>query len=316
METTVQYTPAQYSTGHTTVQYSAGPGTVQYLTPDLQSDKAVTDGFEQNYFIKRVLGKGGFGVVYTGQRIRDGLAVAIKEVPCSRVLEWSVLGGRSVPLELRLLYSAQTVPGVVRLIDYYDKGSTFLYVMEYSAHSRDLFDFISQRGPLAETVARQLFRQVLDTVLLCYQRGIVHRDIKDENLIIDTNTGELKLIDFGSGAFRREEPFTDFDGEYLLLQQILSTLLYLALCRHARVLPARVDYPEELLRGRADRLVAGNPPVRHGDRGHSLRERPGHLQRSPPLPRHPVHRVPGPHPGLPPGEQGDPGDQELVKVPV
>ena len=172
------------------------------------------DTVEHAFIIRGVLGKGGFGVVYSGVRMQDGLNVAIKEVPVNKVLEWSMLGERSVPMELRLLYSCQSVPGVVRLIDFYDRGDYFLYIMEYSPSCRDLFDFISQKGPLEENFARELFKQVVDIVIHCYQLGVVHRDIKDENLIIDTNTGKLKLIDFGSGAFRQEEPYTEFDGEY------------------------------------------------------------------------------------------------------
>ena len=172
------------------------------------------------YKIESVLGKGGFGTVYAGVRISDGLRVAIKEVPVNKVLEWSVLGGRSVPLELRLLYSCQSVAGVVRLVDYYDRGDSFLYIMERPADCRDLFDFISQRGALEEDMARGLFKQVVDTVIDCYERGVVHRDIKDENLIMDMNTGTLKLIDFGSGAFRRSEPYDEFDGK--LMSELLN----------------------------------------------------------------------------------------------
>ena len=176
------------------------------------------DTVEHAFIIRGVLGKGGFGVVYSGVRVQDGLSVAIKEVPVNKVLEWSMLGDRSVPMELRLLYSCQSVPGVVRLIDFYDRGDYFLYIMEYSPSCRDLFDFISQKGPLEENFARELFKQVVDIVLQCYHLGVVHRDIKDENLIIDTNTGKLKLIDFGSGAFVKSDPFTDYDGKNCLLK--------------------------------------------------------------------------------------------------
>ena len=164
------------------------------------------------YRVTGILGKGGFGVVYSGVRLHDGLQVAIKEVPINKVLEWSNLGDRSVPLELKLLFSCQSVAGVVRLIDFCQRGDYFLYIMEYSPNCRDLFDFISQKGALDENFARELFKQVVDIVIECYQHGVVHRDIKDENLIIDTNTGHIKLIDFGSGAFVKDEPYTDYDG--------------------------------------------------------------------------------------------------------
>merc|ERR1712123_134532 len=70
--------------------------------------------FERSYRVGEVLGKGGFGTVYSGNRIRDGRSVAIKHVARSKVAEWDLLNGRKVPMELKLLRTVQGVEGVVR----------------------------------------------------------------------------------------------------------------------------------------------------------------------------------------------------------
>merc|ERR1719245_1780102 len=168
--------------------------------------------FEDAYRVGDVLGKGGFGTVYAGLRVRDKREVAIKHVARNKVMEWASLNGRRVPLELKLLHTVQSVDGVIKLLDFFEKSDSFIYILEKPAHSKDLFDFITDKGSLEEQLAKNFFKQITDTVIACHKKGIVHRDIKDENVIIDLKSGKCSLIDFGSGALLKEEVYTDFDG--------------------------------------------------------------------------------------------------------
>ena len=54
--------------------------------------------------------------------------------------------------------------------------------------------------------------QVVDTLITCQERGVLHGDIKDENILIDLNTSRVKLIDFGSGAWIQPGAFTEYQG--------------------------------------------------------------------------------------------------------
>ncbi len=160
--------------------------------------------------------------MYAGYRLRDRMPVAIKHVSKSRVTAMDSLpqlpsvpfgSPCRVPLEVSLLRLVDGVPGVVRLLDVFDLPDCFMLVMERLDNSRDLFDFISDNGCLSEALARSFFAQITDTVCQCQARGVLHRDIKDENVIVDTKSLRVKLIDFGSGSQLHDEIYTDFDGE-------------------------------------------------------------------------------------------------------
>jgi len=167
--------------------------------------------FHRLYSLEGILGKGGFGTVHAGVRRRDGEQVAVKEVIKSLVNSED----NNIPLEVRLMQQVNDVPGVIRMIDFFDMADSFYIVMERVNNCKDLFDFISEQGPLSETLAKRIFHQLVETVMQCHVRGVVHRDIKDENILIDTSNKNVKLIDFGSGSYLHEETYSEFDGTHV-----------------------------------------------------------------------------------------------------
>ena len=118
-----------------------------------------------------------------------------------------------MPIEVALMRKVAGVSGCVKLYDFFENEKGYIIVMEKPSNAMDFFDYITERGALPESDARFLFRQVVETVCAVHARGVVHRDLKDENLLIDPETLKLTLIDFGSGAFLEDKIYTDFDGE-------------------------------------------------------------------------------------------------------
>merc|ERR1712227_654200 len=174
--------------------------------------KSIEDGtreFYKLYKLEETLGKGGFGTVFSAIRLKDKLQVAVKEVYKAKIIKKTADG--KMPLEVALMQQVQNVPGVIKILDWFEMAESFFIVME-RCRGQDLFDYISEHGALSENMARILFKQLLNTVLMCHNNGVLHRDIKDENILIDASNNQIKLIDFGSGTYLHDGLYNDFEG--------------------------------------------------------------------------------------------------------
>lgn len=179
--------------------------------------------FDRKYTTCSLLGKGGFGAVYAGYRNSDHFPVAIKVISKNRVLKST---SNNIPIEVALMQMTNHIDGVIKLMEYFELPDCFMLILERMltttkgneniqttcTNVKDLFDFISDNGPLKEDLARHIFKQVVHTITDIHQAGVIHRDIKDENILIDCQSKKVKIIDFGSGAKLQEDIYTDFDG--------------------------------------------------------------------------------------------------------
>ncbi|XP_050843732.1 serine/threonine-protein kinase pim-1-like, partial [Serinus canaria] len=121
--------------------------------------------------------------------------------------------GTSAPLEIVLLAKVSCgCAGVIQLLEWLELPVSFLLVLECLERCQKLSGFLAERRFLPEEEARELFRQVLEAVQHCTSCGVLHRDIKPENFLLDLASGQLKLIDFGCGAFLQDTAYTQFAG--------------------------------------------------------------------------------------------------------
>ncbi|XP_030586264.1 serine/threonine-protein kinase pim-2-like [Archocentrus centrarchus] len=180
--------------------------------------------FEATYKELHKLGEGGFGSVYAGWRMSDSLPVAIKHIPKKDVeYEQVVLNGKThmIPLEVLLMLkvgggplSVGTSPAI-SLLDWCDLEEEILVVMERPVPCVSLHSYMENNGgPLEEHVAKNIMKQLVDAALMMHSKGVFHRDLKTENLLLETASSDLRvrIIDFGCGCWVQEEPQSIFSG--------------------------------------------------------------------------------------------------------
>lgn len=145
------------------------------------------------YSLERELGRGGMGVVYLARDVRLDRDVAIKVLPTHL--------SHTAEARDRFLREARTAaslshPHIVPIHRVGEAGGFVFFVMSYVA-GETLGDRLRRAGPLSPAEATRVLREVAWALAYAHGRGIVHRDVKPDNILLEAGTGRALVTDFG-----------------------------------------------------------------------------------------------------------------------
>lgn len=178
--------------------------------------KAIAD-----FVILEEMGQGAYGQVKLARYKRNhAKRVVLKYVTKRRILVDTWTRDRrlgTVPLEIHVLdylrRDGLRHPNIVEMTDFFeDDINYYIEMIPHGLPGMDLFDYIELKVNMDEDECRSIFIQVARALHHLHTKaGVVHRDIKDENVVLD-GEGNIKVIDFGSAAYIRNGPFDVFVG--------------------------------------------------------------------------------------------------------
>lgn len=149
------------------------------------------------YELRKLLGVGASAKVYHATNVDTGQSVAVKAVSKNKVLHQGGFGASNVEREISILHRLHH-PNIIELYEVLATKTKIYFVVELAAGG-ELFHEVAGKGRLSEDIARRYFRQLISAVKHCHSRGVFHRDLKLDNLLLDED-GNLKVTDFGLSA--------------------------------------------------------------------------------------------------------------------
>jgi hypothetical protein len=155
---------------------------------------AIEDEFE---IIDEIIGEGGYCVVHKGRDRRTGELVAVK------MLSKNETSAREFWSEVDVLRVAGQHPNIMQLRGTFETDDCW-YIVQDLAQDGELFDHLISKGAYSEKQASTAMRELCDALHYLHRKGIVHGDIKPENILL--HRGRMCLVDFGV-SFRLGERF-------------------------------------------------------------------------------------------------------------
>lgn len=148
---------------------------------------------EGRYQVQRLLGRGGMGAVHLAHDLQLDRLVAIKELP-EEYARVASLRERFLR-EVRMAASFSH-PNIVPVYAVEEHGQSLAFVMGF-IEGESLAERVRRAGPLSARETLRLLLDVAYALAYAHGRGVVHRDIKPDNIMIERATGRALLMDFG-----------------------------------------------------------------------------------------------------------------------
>ncbi|MCO5598837.1 hypothetical protein L7F22_052936 [Adiantum nelumboides] len=172
---------------------SAGGIPISPRIPPMAPSSRPTASSIKDFDIIKPISKGAFGSVFLTRKRTTGDYFAIKVLKKSDMIAKNQI--TNVKAERMILMTQTQSPFVVKLFFTFQSSESLFLVMEYLPGG-DLANLVKALGTLSEDWTRQFVAEVVNGLEMLHGQGVVHRDMKPDNLLIDQK-GHLKLTDFG-----------------------------------------------------------------------------------------------------------------------
>jgi len=154
------------------------------------------DMIQNRYRIVSLLGQGGMGAVYRAWDTRLNIPLALKEMTPQAGLDANTLAQLRQQFQQEAAVLARLNHShLVRVTDFFEEGDNTYLVMDF-VDGENLADRIARQGPMPEADVLTWADQLLDALDYCHNQGVLHRDVKPQNVVIRPD-GDAVLVDFG-----------------------------------------------------------------------------------------------------------------------